>query len=51
MRLDHLLSKEKSKGDCCSIMSVLEIISNREAIDYEFERIMKNMIRNARETL
>ena len=24
MRLDHLLSKEKSKGDCCSIMSVLE---------------------------
>ena len=23
MRLDHLLSKEKSKGDCCSIMSVL----------------------------
>ena len=24
MRLDHLLSKEKSKGDCCSIMSVLK---------------------------
>ena len=23
MRLDYLLSKEKSKGDCCSIMSVL----------------------------
>ena len=21
--MDHLLSKEKSKGDCCSIMSVL----------------------------
>ena len=23
MRLDHLLSKEKSKGDCCLVMNVL----------------------------